>query len=81
MSLKDEINHILALKKPSQEDFKGLVRMAKIAGARGFARQVKEMREAQKSYFATRMKSTLDKSKKLEQKVDDAIETIIEGMK
>ena len=39
-----------------------------------FTRTVKEMRDAQKRYFKSRLRSDLIASKELEKRVDDAIE-------
>lgn len=44
--------------------------------AREFFDTVAKMREAQKSYFRTRSKSSLEKSKELEKKVDDEIRRV-----
>lgn len=44
--------------------------------AREFFDVVSQMREAQKSYFRTRSKSSLEKSKELEKKVDDEIRRV-----
>lgn len=44
--------------------------------AREFFDVVSQMREAQKSYFRTRSKSSLEKSKELEKQVDDEIKRV-----
>lgn len=44
--------------------------------AREFFDVVSQMREAQKSYFRTRSKSSLEKSKELEKKVEDEIRRV-----
>lgn len=46
--------------------------------AKEFFDVVSQMREAQKSYFGTRAKSALDKSKDLEKRVDAEIERVKE---
>ena len=46
-----------------------------------FARLVSEMRHAQSNYFRTRSTSALEESKRLERKVDEAYQAILDGQK
>lgn len=52
-------------------------RRKKEAGARGYAKLVGQMRQAQRDYFRTRDKNTLARSKKLEEQVDRANRIIL----
>lgn len=45
------------------------------------ANLVAKMRHAQKEYFRTRSTSALEESKRLERKVDDACQAILDGQK
>jgi hypothetical protein len=45
----------------------------------GFVKTVKEMREAQRSYFKTRNQENLERSKRLEQRVDIFLREIESG--
>lgn len=48
--------------------------------AKAFFDLVREMREAQKAYFMTRTKETLDRSKRLERDVDKVIKDALRAM-
>jgi len=45
------------------------------------ANLVAEMRHAQTNYFRTRSNSALEESKRLERKVDEACQAILDGQK
>ncbi|MFA5148633.1 MAG: hypothetical protein WC491_05870 [Candidatus Omnitrophota bacterium] len=46
----------------------------------GLAQLVKEMRDAQKAYFAQHTQSALTQAKALEKRVDQAVEGVLAGL-